>query len=143
MPGGERLGLDEALSQIRQTCEQRARPFCFIVGAGISNPPVKLAGQMIADFKKEARKRGRYLEPVEDQAIDIYSHWFSQAYLDPSERQTYLRKQIENKQLSHASFRLAHILLNRTIASLVITPNFDDFSEIKTGAGGGKDKCGA
>jgi hypothetical protein len=118
----KRLSLDEALSHIRQTCEQRVRPFCFIVGAGISNPPVKLAGQMIDDFKKEARKRGRYLDPVENQSIDIYSHWFSRAYLDPSERQNYLRKQIVSKQLSHASFRLAHILLNQTTIASVVIP---------------------
>jgi hypothetical protein len=86
MPGVERLDLDEALSHIRRTCAQRARPFCFVVGAGISNPPVKLAGQMIEDFKRKAERLGRFVEPINNQPIKIYDHWFKRAYPEPFER---------------------------------------------------------
>jgi tetratricopeptide (TPR) repeat protein len=123
----KKLRLNEALSYIQQACEAREKPFFFIVGAGISYPPVKLAWQMIEDFKKEARKRHRYKEPSGTEAIDKYSEWFIQAYQSPVERQDYIRKQIEGKYISDANFRLAHILLEQKVASLVITPNFDDF----------------
>jgi hypothetical protein len=123
----QKLNLNNALSFIKQACEAREKPFFFIVGAGISNPPVKLAWQMIEDFKKESRKRHRYNEPTGIEAIDKYSDWFIQAYQSPIERQDYIRKQIERKYISDANFRLAHILLEQKVASLVITPNFDDF----------------
>jgi hypothetical protein len=37
-----------------------------------------------------------------------------------------LRRLIENKPISHANLRLAHLLLGQTITNLVITTNFDD-----------------
>ena len=38
-----------------------------------------------------------------------------------------MRKLIEGKAISQANFRLAHVLLEKSITNLVITPNFDDF----------------
>jgi tetratricopeptide (TPR) repeat protein len=82
---------------------------------------------MIEDFKRKAERLGRYVEPVNNQPIKVYDHWFKRAYPEPFERQEYLQKQIVSKYLSHASFRLAHILHSQLIVSLVVTPNFDDF----------------
>jgi|GEM_PF-1169378 len=123
----QKLGLKEGLSFIKQACEATVRPFFFVVGAGISNPPIKLACEMVEDFKKEARKHHRYHEPIETEAIAVYSHWFSQAYRSAVERQDYIKRQIVGKYISPPNFQLAHILLNRNVATLVVTPNFDDF----------------
>ncbi|MGH8614480.1 MAG: SIR2 family protein [Gammaproteobacteria bacterium] len=38
-----------------------------------------------------------------------------------------MRNLIEKKPITHANLRLAHLLLERTVTNLVITPNFDDF----------------
>jgi tetratricopeptide (TPR) repeat protein len=128
MPDVKKLSLQDALSHIEQSCENpvRPRPFFFIVGAGISSPPIKLAWQMIEDFKKEAKRRKRNINPASTLPLDIYSHWFDQAYNSLIERQSYLNKQIKGKYISHANFRLAHILLKQHIGNLVITPNFDN-----------------
>jgi hypothetical protein len=49
------------------------------------------------------------------------------AYGEPNQRQRFLRVLIEWKQITHANFRLAHLLLNNRISSIVVTTNFDDF----------------
>src|SRR5207244_2054635 len=53
--------------------------------------------------------------------------WFQEAYPHPAQRQRYLRELMQKQFISRANFRLAHLLLDRTVASLVVTTNFDDF----------------
>jgi len=123
--------LGRAVNQIKQACDERREkeqhsPFFFIVGAGISFPPIPLAGAIVEDCKAKAIALGRTEEPTDGAAVDNYSYWFQAAYPQPIERQDYLRRKIENKPISHANFRLAHILLHKQIANLVVTPNFDD-----------------
>ena len=102
-------------------------PFFFITGAGISHPVVPLASDIVEACKHAAYARNRTAEPPTNQPIDVYSHWFQQAYPQPAQRQRYLQSLIEDKPVSPANFRLAHLLLCRGITGLVVTTNFDDF----------------
>ena len=106
--------------------QERRLPFFFLVGAGISHPPIPLASQIEQHCNAIAKKYGRAEEPIRKKPIDTYTHWFEKAYPNRIQRQAYLRKLIERKTISHANFRLAHLLLEKTVAGLVVTPNFDD-----------------
>lgn len=49
------------------------------------------------------------------------------AFHSPADRQGYLRSLIEDRFVSQANLRLAHLLLSKRMANLVVTTNFDDF----------------
>jgi tetratricopeptide (TPR) repeat protein len=126
------LPLDEAIGEIAQACAAApeggtARPFAFIVGAGISFPPVPLAGKIESECREIAEKRGVKPPPGIPSAMERYSHWFGRAYSQPILRQKFLESLIEGKEISLANFRLAHLLRAKCVASMVITPNFDNF----------------
>lgn len=126
------IDLETAVNHIRRACNAGHKKghsqFFFLVGGGISYPPIPLASEIVEHCKAKAAKEcARTIEPTGKQLIDIYSHWFAQAYPQPSDRQEYLRELIEGKPLSHANLYLAHLLLEKTITNLVVTPNFDDF----------------
>ena len=124
MGGIKEIDLSEAVRQIRRTCDLHERPFFFMVGAGISNPPVPLASEMIEECKRQASGVG---EPPKLSQIDRYSFWLSRAFPSPADRQKYLLTLIKDKYISQANLHLAHILLEKRIGSLVVTTNFDDF----------------
>jgi hypothetical protein len=127
------IDLETAVGEIKQACyESRSSgeerwPFFFLVGAGLSHPPIPLASEIQRRCQEIAKEYRRTDEPKGKEPIDVYSHWFSSAFPHRIRRQTYLRKLIEGKTISHANFRLAHLLLDKTIANLVVTSNFDDF----------------
>ncbi|HEV7858671.1 MAG TPA: tetratricopeptide repeat protein [Pyrinomonadaceae bacterium] len=121
------IDLDKAAEQIKRLCEQRTRPFFFIVGAGISYPPILLAAEIEKHCRALAKDYDTADEPAGMSPIDGYSYWFDRAYEHPVLRQEYLRDLIEGSPISHANFRLAHLLLEKQISNLVVTPNFDDF----------------
>jgi tetratricopeptide (TPR) repeat protein len=126
------VDLQTAANQIRQACENAqsyglGRPFFFLVGAGISNPPIPLASSIESDCKSIASTYNRVNGPIKGQPIETYSHWFQTALPHAVLRQRYLRELIEGKSISPANFRLAHLLLDRKIANLIVTTNFDDF----------------
>jgi tetratricopeptide (TPR) repeat protein len=125
------IDLETASSEIQQACEGTRDggrlPYFFLVGAGVSYPPIKLAYEIQDDCKSVAEKYKRTAVPQSPLAIDAYSYWFDKAYPQPSQRQRYLRSLIAGKPISQANFRLAHLLLEARIANLVITTNFDDF----------------
>ena len=138
--GATFISLSEAVSQIRQACESAEAdfgyPFFFLVGAGISYPQVALASQITAACRTEAEKRDRTQAPLHSDAMSQYSHWFQAAYPQPIQRKKYLKSLIDNKPISRANFRLAHLLLGdevegkrerRPLTNLVVTTNFDDF----------------
>jgi tetratricopeptide (TPR) repeat protein len=101
-------------------------PFFFIVGAGVSHPPIPLASNIQEDCRKEAEKYGETAPPKSNAAIDSYSHWFTKAYPSAEDRQEYLRGLMEKQTISKANLRLAHLLLDGTVARTVFTPNFDE-----------------
>lgn len=126
------LGLKSAAMEIRQACDElgaeaHRSPFFFVVGAGISFPPVPLAASIIGHCQELAKQYGRAEPPAGDQTLDEYSHWFSRAYPGARQRQEYLRRLIERKPLSVSSLRLAHLLSAHKLTNLVVTTNFDDF----------------
>ncbi|MBZ5581890.1 MAG: SIR2 family protein [Acidobacteriia bacterium] len=128
----KKVDLVTAVGHIKQVCgENRAiqdrLPFFFLVGSGLSYPPVPLAAKIEESCKVLSREQKRTTAPAGKRAIDTYSHWFDHAYPHPIERQRYLRSLIEGKSISHANFRLAHLLLDKRVANLVVTTNFDDF----------------
>jgi tetratricopeptide (TPR) repeat protein len=124
MGGIKEISLPEAVRQIRRTCGLHEGPFFFMVGAGISNPPVPLASEMIEECKRQAPG---VEEPPELSQIDKYSFWLSRAFPSPADRQKYLGTLIKDKYISQANLHLAHILLEKRIGNLVVTTNFDDF----------------
>jgi len=124
------IELDDAVSRIKQACESRPKdssPFFFLVGAGISHPSVPLAKDIINHCKKVAEDRRRSVDVPGVTGVDQYSNWFQTAYSEPYQRQEYLQQLIENKSITHANFRLAHLLLDNTISNIVVATNFDDF----------------
>ncbi|WHZ21435.1 MAG: hypothetical protein OJF47_000547 [Nitrospira sp.] len=126
------LDLNPAVMEIRQACDElgaeaHRSPFFFVVGAGISYPPVPLAASIIGYCQGIAKRYNRVEQPDGQQTLDHYSHWFSRAYPGARQRQQYLRSLIENKPLSLSSLRLAHLLSARKLTNLVVTTNFDDF----------------
>src|SRR5450755_3219790 len=126
------LGLKSAAGEIYQAIHQGEEqklscPFFFMVGAGISHPPLPLAAAIQEACKQEALLYGKDSPPDSKARIDSYSYWFEQAYPQPENRQRYLRGLMENAVISRGNFRLAHLLLDKTIANVVVTSNFDDF----------------
>ena len=102
-------------------------PFFFVIGAGVSYPSIPLAAEIIEHCKEKAKARGFVQTDEEEHSTLIaYSRYFDRAYPQPIDRQRYLRSLIENKPITDANLRLAHLLLAGKITNLVITPNFDD-----------------
>ena len=125
------LDLPTAASEILQACQEnhdcdKGSPFFFLVGAGISNPPVPLAYEIEEKCRQTAVGYGRKQEPPKNDSITRYSHWFRQAYPQREQRQRYLRKVMGSAFISRANFRLAHLMLSSTVSNLVATTNFDD-----------------
>jgi hypothetical protein len=126
------IDLATAISEIKQACDEakhlsRPSPFFIIVGAGISAPIVPLAPEIIQHCKVLAKENNRGGAPPSSSVLDAYSYWFERAFPHRSQRQRYFRELIEGKPISHANLRLAHLLTENRLATLVVTPNFDDF----------------
>lgn len=124
--------LETAAGEIKQACDELGAegynsPFFFIVGAGISYPPVPLAGAIIEHCRELAGKYKRAAEPSQIAALDRYSTWFGRAYPSARQRQQYMRLLIEKQPLSLASLRLGHLMSSRRLTNIVVTTNFDDF----------------
>ncbi|HSB09132.1 MAG TPA: tetratricopeptide repeat protein [Blastocatellia bacterium] len=125
------IDLQTAVTEIMQACARSEgtprSPFFFVVGAGISCPSIPIASELVAQFKEVARKYGKEAELQSSKGIDEYAYWFQAAFPQRIDRRDFLRRLMENKPITHANLRLAHLLLARTITNLVVTPNFDDF----------------
>lgn len=124
----QKISLDVAVSEIIQACPKKGEksPFFFIVGAGISSPIIPLAIDIEKECREIAIKKHRTKEPIKNTPYESYSHWFQQAFPQPKERQEYLKNKIRDKPITLANLRLAHLLSERKISNLVVTPNFDD-----------------
>jgi tetratricopeptide (TPR) repeat protein len=123
------IDLATAVSEIGQACDddRGKSPFFIIAGAGTSYPSVPLASKIAEDCQTTAAKYNRTGPPAGASPLDIYSHWLQMAFPQASQRQRYFKGLISDKPISHANFRLAHLLLEKRLATLVVTPNFDDF----------------
>lgn len=121
------IDLDTAIYEIGTAYEEldHGEPFFVIPGAGISAPSVPLAQEIVSHCQKKVAELAT--AEVSSKSINEYSHWFDRAYPQPIDRQRYLRSLIENKPVTDACLRLAHLLSSTRRISLVATPNFDDF----------------
>jgi len=129
------IDLNTAVREIYQIVDQRRRrdanlrsPFFFIVGSGVSVPFIPLASEIEEQCRLEAQRYDATTPPQPKPGMESYSHWLRKAYPSPEELQTYLRGLMEDKPISKANLRLAHLLLDGTIARTVFTPNFDDMA---------------
>jgi hypothetical protein len=125
------ISLKTAASEIRQACidagdDPRQSPFFVIVGAGISYPPVPLAPAIIEHCKTVAGATDRAAGGEFDKPLEAYSRWMGLAYRQAKQRQKYLRDLIDNRPISLANLRLAHLLGASKLTNLVVTTNFDD-----------------
>lgn len=124
-----RIPLAEAVRQIVEGADWASdqgntRPFFFIVGAGMSAPEIPTASAI----EEMCRQAGPALTEAELAPTDPmarYEFWFSRAFPQAVERQTFLRSLIADKPLSQANLRIAHVLAGGNIGHIVITPNFD------------------
>lgn len=125
------LQLDEACESIKRACEdespQEYAPFFFLVGAGTSFPSIPLSKDIIRHCKTRVGSLKKTADISDKDAMNHYSHWLTRAYPHSIQRQKYLRGLIEGKPIPAATLRLAHLLLEKNIANIVVTPNFDDF----------------
>ena len=83
------MSLKPAVGHIKDACDLRARrhkpsPFFFLVGAGISHPPVPRSAEIIEHCRTRIAKRGELEEVAGLSAMSSYSHWFERAAIMPS-----------------------------------------------------------
>ena len=128
-PPERQLNLTTAVNQIFQAChldEDDKPPFFFIVGAGLSVPSIPLAAEIEEECKQTAMEYGHNDSTTNLGPLERYSFWFESAFQQRIHRQKYLRKKMEMRPISHATLRLAHLLSEKKVANIVVTPNFDD-----------------
>lgn len=139
---GKIVSLQDATNLIWETVEieqemEEECPYLFIVGAGISAPEILTANGIIDQCKKKVERLcqgdGEKLQRICDVAESLgensakyYSYWFEQAYKNKMHRQQYLKNIMNDSKISMSNLLLAQILNTKTIATTVITPNFDN-----------------
>lgn len=122
------INLNQAIYEITDALSERDNPFYFIVGAGISYDSVPLARDIIEMCKDKLKKNNLGININEElNGADEYSFWLDKAYPQLISRQRFFRELIENKNITPANFRLAHLLAYGKLGNIVVTPNFDDF----------------
>ncbi len=125
------MPLKQAVSEMHMIVDQEERsPFFFIVGAGISYPPVPLASMIEKECRERAKK---YYDtpdlPENRPMMERYSHWFQRGYTSAQTRQNYLSRIMADIGISRANDKLARILVSNTkkrVATTVFTTNFDE-----------------
>lgn len=123
------IKLDAAVREISSAISptNTKNPFYFVVGAGISSPAIPTANTIINTCKKAAPfSEDEEMESIAEGA-DQYSYWLQRAFPQPKSRREFFRNLIENKSITTANFKLAHLLSKGNIGKVVITPNFDNF----------------
>ncbi|PRD10988.1 hypothetical protein CQ058_08095 [Bacillus sp. MYb56] len=106
---------------------EKENPFFFIVGAGISSGSVPVASEIITRCKNKLNVKDGEINVLRGDSAEEYSQWLQQAFPHSISRQNFFRNLIENKQITTANFKLAHLLSAGNLANIVVTPNFDDF----------------
>jgi tetratricopeptide (TPR) repeat protein len=124
------LDLPTAVDQIVRATRRRTphgiAPFFFIVGAGISYPPIPLAAGIEQMCRKEIADQGLTPPPPGSSALDRYQACFETAFSQAEERRIFLHQHLHAARISAANFRLAHLLGEGDLTKLVFTPNFDE-----------------
>ena len=119
------LNADRAVKDI---CEVKdGKSFFFMVGAGISRPPVPAAREMITEWKKIAEQAGRLPDIVDSDSLSQYETFFKSAFTSNRARQDYIKTKIQDQLLPCASYKLAKIVNDGRLTRIVVTTNFDTF----------------
>ena len=127
----------ETVQISREQTEDNLTPYLFIVGAGLSAPEILSANEIIEHCKEMVKDRYKNdsadwerickeSETVEANSAKYYSFWFEHAYKNKVHRQKFLKKIIKEAKISTSNLLLAQILNSKTVATTVITPNFDN-----------------
>lgn len=127
------VSLEQAAKEIAQTSGRAddrgdSEPYVYVAGAGISSPSVPLAAEIQKECEEEAKRLGITAGPGKTSPLDQYSHWFMKAYPNAIEQQRYLQGLIRDKPITAANLRLGHLLLQSSVAKILVTPNFDEFA---------------
>jgi tetratricopeptide (TPR) repeat protein len=101
-------------------------PFFFLVGAGVSAGPIKLAREVAAECRDRVNGNSDSPGPPDSDPQEMYSYWVERAFPQPRQQQDYFRQMMEGKPISAATLRLAHILTDSRTPKIIVTPNFDD-----------------
>lgn len=139
------MTLDESMDHLYRTLyqyklqedDQKATPYFFLVGAGISRPEIdgsrgiidackKQVAEMYTDDLDKIESIEKEAEEHKSNTMSEYSFWFKIAYPNRKERENYLKSIIQKAKISSSNLLLAQILSSKKIANTVLTPNFDD-----------------
>jgi hypothetical protein len=141
---GQIISLEEAAEQIKSThlpdtgspnATRRPKRFFFMIGAGVSYPPIPLASGIISQCrelieKANPKRFARVSQEVANRSpIEQYERYLRAAFPNPFQRADYFTSLINAAPISHANLRLAHLLTatsDRLISELVVTTNFDE-----------------
>src|SRR2546423_15497583 len=101
------ISLEAAASEIYQECDglsDSQLPYFFLVGAGISKPPVKLGSEIGDECREGAKKNKKEIEPTDKSPGKAYSQWFKLAYSGLNPRLSLLVTLIRGKNNSQPIF---------------------------------------
>jgi tetratricopeptide (TPR) repeat protein len=105
--------------------ERLLSPYCFVFGAGISDPSVPTASKLVPQFRDEIKKARLPQPPDTLSKADSYYECIDRAFPTPQLRRDFLRNLIEGKLPSTANLQAARLLGPQGLASLAVTTNFD------------------
>jgi hypothetical protein len=143
-PTGRLLSLEEAADQIKSThlpaigtpdVKRSTKRFFFLIGAGVSSPPIPLASGIISRCRELIEKSNpkgyaRLTKEIADcSSIGRYERYLRAAFPNPFQRADYFTSLIHAAPISHANLRLAHLLTatsDKLLTELVVTTNFDE-----------------
>lgn len=141
-PDRQIMSLEAAVGEIKSAHDtylglrgRATRRFFFMIGAGVSYPPIPLASNIINKCRDLiGKENSQRLETLDRQVlrrppIEQYEAYLRSAFPSPFQRAEYFQSLILDAKLSHASLRLAHLLTakpNSLISELVVTTNFDE-----------------
>ncbi len=130
------IPLKQAIAEIKRAVQEsdaagpRAvhSPFFFIVGAGISHPPIPLAKDIEQRCRQEIAKSSPdgFMPLEEGSPAERYAACMEAAFPNAEQRRAFLHELMRSARLSAANLRLAHLLGAGHLTNLVFTPNFDE-----------------
>src|ERR1017187_6108562 len=115
----ERIPLERAIRFIKADFDVNQQPcFFFVVGAGISKPPIPLASEIIDLLRKEVNDESIVEPDAKAPLFHRYSWWFRQAFASPDATRPFLERIIDRKSTrlnsSHRCISYAVFCLENT-----------------------------
>ncbi len=137
------INLKAAMDLIRETMSEEKKqnsespPYFFVIGAGVSAPEIEDANALIEGLVLLTKKRGQadagrfdqILAQTEKYSVEtgeLYSFWLQSAFKSKIECRQYLKELVRPARISAANLLLGQILCAKTLATSVLSSNFDD-----------------